>query len=306
LKKSTELNFDLKQLRSFLEVLKQKSFTRASRKLKLGQATISHHIKELEEALGTELINRTSKQISITEQGRKFQIFCEQLFAGIEDFAVGIGRGVPGGITRIAASTIPAAFILPKVLAAIKSTLPDLVYRIEVAGSREAVEMAKEGRADIAVVGEEYKHPTLTYIPLYRDRIVLIGSSNDPDRISIAELSRLPFIIREPGSGTRRVYERALAEQKVRPSNLRVVMECSSVEGILQSVAAGIGVSFISGLAVKNINRKSSLKIMEVEGLEIYRHFYLVYAAKRSLPHQATIVIDSLVEYGSTQEKIEA
>lgn len=306
MKKNKELNFDLKQLRSFLEVLNQKSFTRASRRLKLGQATISHHIRELEEALGTKLIHRSSKEISITEQGRMFRSYCEKLFAGIDDLAASLGRGMPGGFARIAASTIPAAYILPKILAAVKKRFPDIVYRIEVTGSREAVEKVKEGRADIAVVGEAYKHPSLTYMPFYSDRIVLIGSRSYPDRISIADLSRMPFIIREPGSGTKKAYERALSKMKIRASSLSAVMECTGSESIQQSVAAGIGVSFISQLAMSNENRKNPIKIIDVDGLEIKRFFYTAHVTRRTLSQPATILLGSLIESGTEQVTHEA
>ena len=71
--KKKELNFDLKQLRSYLEILQEKSFTSASRKLKIGQATISSHIQGLEEMLGLKLIKRTSKEFTVTPEGKTFQ-----------------------------------------------------------------------------------------------------------------------------------------------------------------------------------------------------------------------------------------
>ena len=175
MKKRAELNFDLKQLRSFMEVLNENSFTRASRKLKVGQATISHHIIQLEKALGVKLVNRTARDVSVTEEGKVFQSFCEKLFKNIESVVSDLDRGVPAGTTRIAASTIPAAYILPKILAAVKREFPGITYRLQVTDSREAVEMVKEGSADVGIVGKEYRHPSLIYTPVCMDEIVLVG-----------------------------------------------------------------------------------------------------------------------------------
>lgn len=302
MKKIRDLNFDLKQLRSFLEVLNQKSFTRASRRLKVGQATISHHIRELEESFGTELIIRNSKKIALTEQGRMLLAFCEKMFAGVDDLVSYLDRGPQGGIVRIAASTIPSAYILPKMLVAIKNSFPDIVYRMEVADSREAVEMVKEGRADVGIVGKEYKHPALVYAHFYRDEIVLIGPRACPDKLALKDLSGLQFIIREPGSGTRKAYEQALAERGFMPSELTVVMECSTNEAIRESVAAGLGVSFLSRLAVSDDNRKKLLKIIEVAGLDIKRKFHTVIFKKRPLSRPVAILIDSLARYGRKGE----
>ena len=97
MKKKRELNFDLKQLRSYLTVLQEKNFTRASRKLKRGQATISHHIQSLEDMLGVKLIERTSTDFSVTDDGKTFKAFCEKLF---DDVAPRF-KGINGGYTRI-------------------------------------------------------------------------------------------------------------------------------------------------------------------------------------------------------------
>ena len=301
-----DLNFDLKQLRSFLEVLKQNSFTRASRKLRIGQATISHHIRELEETLGVVLIKRTSKEISITGQGRVFQELCEKLFADIDAFTAGLGPDAPAGITKIAASTIPSTYLLPKMLAVVKKEYPDIRYKIQAADSREAVEIVKEGGADIGIVGEQFRHPALVFTRFFRDEIVLIGPCGYPDRIAVQELSRQPFIIREPGSGTRNAYEQALAARGVLPSSLKVVMECSATEGIKESVAAGIGVSFISSLAAGRGNRDRAFKVIEVGGLAIKRDFYIVHAKKKLLSRTMKLLVDYLIVTGKRYDKLKA
>jgi DNA-binding transcriptional LysR family regulator len=298
MKKRTELNFDLKQLRSFLAVLNENSFTRASRKLKVGQATISHHIIQLEKALGVKLLNRTARDVSVTEEGKIFQAFCEKLFKNIETAVADLDRGIPAGTTRIAASTIPASYILPKILASVKREFPGITYRLQVTDSREAVEMVKEGSADVGIVGKEYRHPSLVYTPVCMDEIMLAGPKGAPARIEPADLVRMPFIIREAGSGTRKNSEEALGRHGITPSALQVVLECSSTECIKEAIAAGLGVSFLSRLAVEQEKRAKSLTLIRVDGLDIRRSFFFVHNVSRQLTRPAQLLLDSLLDFG--------
>lgn len=298
MKKRAEMNFDLKQLRSFLEVLAENSFTRASRKLKVGQATISHHIGQLEKELGVKLINRTAREVSATGEGRIFQAFCEKLFKNVEGVMSDLDRGAAAVTTRIAASTIPAAYILPTILASVKKELPEVTYRLQVTDSREAVEMVKEGSADVGIVGKEYRHPGLSYTPVCADEIVLVGPKGSPAQIGVKDIVRMPLIIREAGSGTRKSCEEALGRRGITPSALQVVLECSSTEGIKESIAAGLGMSFLSRLAVEHERKSKSLALIGVKGLDIRRSFYFVCPGNKQLPRPAQLLFDSLVTFG--------
>jgi DNA-binding transcriptional LysR family regulator len=302
MKKRAELNFDLKQLRSFMEVLNENSFTMASRKLRVGQATISHHIMQLEKALGVKLVNRTARDVSATDEGKVFRIFCEKLFKSIESVTADLDRGAQPATTRISASSIPSAYILPGILAAVKREFPGVTYRLQVTDSREAVEMVKEGSADVGIVGKEHRHPSLVYTPFCLDEIVLVGPKGSPAKIRADELAGMPIIIREAGSGTRKNTEEALGRQGITPSALQVVLESSSTESIKKSIAAGLGVSFLSRLAVEQEQRAKSLAVIRVEGLDIRRSFYFVHSGSRQLSRAAQLLLDSLLKFGKMRE----
>ena len=292
--KTRKLNFDLKQLRSFLEILNEHSFTRASRNLKVGQATISHQIQNLEESLGVTLVRRTSKEFSITKEGMIFRNFCLKVFEELDILKDKLNEKFTGGITTIASSTIPSTYIIPKIISSLHKEYPDFVYRIDTADSREAVEKLKEGRAEIGVVGNMIKHPLLSYKIIYKDSIVLVGTKNSPNRISIDELRDMPFITRGRGSGTRHAIELSLKRHNIHHSDLSVIFECSTSEGIKEATAAGIGVSFISKLAIKRELDIGILKIIDVDGLNIERNFYTVQHANRHLSHPADVFLEKI------------
>jgi len=284
--KKKELNFDLKQLRSYLEILKENSFTRASRKLKIGQATISNHIQCLEEMLGIRLIIRTSKELSVTPKGVIFQAFCKKLFQDIENLKVGLGKGF-GGVSSISASTIPSIYILPNIIASLKKDHPDFYYRVEVSDSREVVEKIKEGKTEIGVTGKQFKHASLVYEDFSSDEIVLIGPLDHPKSVNIQDLIKLPMISRENGSGTRDAYEMALKRYQILPSELNIVFENYTTDGVKESVISGIGVAFISRLAIERELCLKNLRIIAINGLKITRKFHVVYLKNRHLSEPA-------------------
>jgi DNA-binding transcriptional LysR family regulator len=282
-KKNKEFNFDLKQIRSFLEIIQENSFTKASRKLKIGQATISHHINLLEEMLGVVLMERSSKTFSVTPEGKIFKKFAESLFSDVENLKRDMSRGGFGGVTKIAASTISSTYILPDVVASLKKEDPELYFSIEAADSREAIEMIKEGKVELGIVGKMLKHPSLNYYHIFSDEIVLIGGKNSPASISLQELPHMPLIQRENGSGTRDAAEKCLNGHDIAPSDLSVVYECSTSEGVKEAVISGIGIAFISRLAIQRELQLKSLRIIGLNGITINRDFYAVHVKNRHL-----------------------
>lgn len=290
-----DFNFDLKQIRSFMEVLSENSFTRASRKLKLGQATISHHIQQLEKMLGVTLVTRTSKNLSITRDGETFKAFCEQLFDDIEKLKVNLSEGMHGGITRICSSTIPSTYILPGIIAHLKKKYPDFFYKIDIFDSREVVEIIKEGKTEIGVVGKRFKHPALNFKKICTDEIVLIGSKDYPSSIYVKDIPALPMILRENGSGTRNACEKELKKHGIVPSELNGVFECSTSASIKESVITGIGVAFISKLAIERELRLEKVKIININKFKIVRDFFIVTFKNRHLSKPVRALIDELL-----------
>ncbi len=295
---SKDYNFDLKQIRSFLEVVREKNFTRASRRLKLGQATISHHISSLEEMMGVRLINRTSKNFALTDEGESFRKFCEGMLDSIENLRRDLEDALPAGATRITSSTIPSTYILPAAISRIRSSNSKLFYNVEVSDSREAIETIKEGRTELAIVGRHMKHPALEFIHILTDTIILIAPPGFQDSITVKDLPEIPLVVREKGSGTRNAYEQELLTMKIQPSDLTIAFECTTSEAIKESVIAGIGAAFISSLAISREIRAGLLKTVNIPGLSITRDFYAVKQKNRTLSAAAQTLLNELCDKG--------
>jgi len=145
-------NFDLKQINSFLTIIHEGSFTKGARKLKIGQATISHHINQLEDTLGVSLFDRSGKTINITAEGKIFEDFSHKLFSLVEKLKNNLEPLVASETISIAASTIPADYIIPSVISKLRKTNPDFYFKIDISDSREAIEKVKENSVDSVII----------------------------------------------------------------------------------------------------------------------------------------------------------
>lgn len=272
-----EGNVDLKQIVSFMEIVKQGNFTRAARNLKIGQATISHHINNLEDVLRVTLFYRNSHNFEITGEGQIFEAFCLELFEKIENLQIVLKHRDTSNFIAIGASTIPGTYFLPKVIGRIKSEDRQYKYKIDIFDSRSVIDRVKENTLDLGLVGHRYNHPLLVYIPIASDSIKLIGPPDSPDKLKISDLNHYNFIVRQKGSGTRSSWQEYLFTRGISVNDLNVVYECSSTESVKQAVIEGIGLAFISNKAIESETFSGSLKQIQVEGMELDRPFYLVY-----------------------------
>jgi DNA-binding transcriptional LysR family regulator len=292
-----DFNFDIKQVRSFLEVVNEKSFTNASRNLKISQASISHQIGQIEKMLGVKLIHRNSQDFSLTGEGRIFVKFCNKIMKEIDGLKSDLQAGTFGGVINIISSSIPGAYILPEILSSFKKNEKDGVYfKLEIGNSREAVEKIKQGEADLAIVGREIRHPALTYTKIFEDQVVLVAGKSFSGSVKVADLKTVPLILRESGSGTKNAAETYLNGLDIIPSELNVVMECSSPEGIKEAVIRGLGLAFISRLAIDDDVKSGKLKIVSIKELDIKRDFFLVTSNVKTLHEPAGRLVSFILD----------
>ncbi len=268
--------FDLKHIESFLVAVEEKSFTRASRTLGLGQATISNHIHQLEKYLGVNIISRSSRAFSLTSEGEIFKNFCDTLVKDLQKLEADLGSERRPGLVTIASSTIPSTYLLPAVLPGVFRRCPGVLFRFEVFDSREAVERVKDRQADAAVTGKLLKHPSLAYNEICEDEIVLAAPPGMFSRsIGIVDLKTAPLVLREKGSGTRYFYEEFLNRNGIRISELNAVLECSTSESVREAVLSGVGAAFISKFAVIRELEAGALEEVSLWKTAIKRKFYM-------------------------------
>jgi DNA-binding transcriptional LysR family regulator len=287
----------LRQIEVFVRVFEAGSFSRAARALGLSQPTVSAHLKALEAELGVSLFARRGRVVRPTVSAEKLHAQAQRLLQLKDEVLASVfaSGGELRGELVIGASNIPASYLLPKRLLRYGQLHPAVRVLLQTGDSRTVLEMVHRGDVTLGFVGIEPVGRRYESRPLGRDRLVLVahaGHALAGRRITPQQLRGHRLIVREPGSGTRRAAETALAELGVNMNDdLEIVLEVGSNEAARQAVAAGIGISLVSDLSVKDELKHGTLRRITVRGLSLDREFYCVSSRGRPLASAAQALL---------------
>ncbi|SFI32985.1 DNA-binding transcriptional regulator, LysR family [Tindallia magadiensis] len=281
---------EFRQLETFVAIAKFKSYSKAAESLFLTQPTLSNHIINLEKDLGTTLINRSNKQISLTPAGKILYDYAVEILHVKENvgFKLDEYRGHFVGHIEIAASTIPEQYILPSFLTGFKKQYPDVTLTLRHLASDKIIDGILTEEYNLGVVGSKTTHGHLTFHSLTEDELALVVPNNEAyqayeTEISWSELIKKPFIFREQGSGTRKLFEAALKKNSLGFRDLKVAAYIENTEVIKKCIMDGMGVSILSKRAIQQELLNDSLKALEIPDMVLTRHFYLVHHKYRTL-----------------------
>jgi DNA-binding transcriptional LysR family regulator len=279
---------DLRALEVFCKIVELRSFSKAAEAVLLTQPTVSGHIKALETELGLRLFDRAGKTVTPTRAGEILYGYARRILALREEAqqAVNEHKGGLKGHLALGGSNIPGAYILPPLLAAFKREHPEVTISLHISGSRDIVRGVIEGTYEVAMVGARFEEGRVHYEPFAQDELVLAVPAMHPwatrSTVRLTELVGQPFIMRERGSGTRKVMEQALTDHAVDPGSLRVVLEVTGNEAVRQALKAGAGISVISRRAIEDDIRHKTVAALRIHGVRLVRDFFLVTHRSRS------------------------
>ncbi|HUX43990.1 MAG TPA: LysR family transcriptional regulator [Terracidiphilus sp.] len=270
----------------FRAVAEQCSFRKAAEELYLTQPAVSLQIKALEEDLGVQLFDRTGSRIALTPAGHALLSYGKQsqtLLAEAEH-ALAALRGEHAGNLALGASTTIAQYVLPRLLSDFRREHPRVQPTLISGNTEQIVDAVAEQRIQLGFLeGPAHNRSVKTETFLADELVLIVPAAHEwAERSSIAcsEITSTPLLMRERGSGTRRVVELALGRQQVRRGALQIAMELDSTEAIKSAVEAGLGAGFVSRWALaKDLRVGGSLRIVALDGLRILRNFHLAYAA---------------------------
>ena len=274
---------NLKQLEAFVQVSESGSFSKAAKELFLTQPTISAHISSLEKELNVRLFIRNTKEVSLSDDGKDLYRYAKQitdLEKAIEErFYMDSDDGKH--FITIAASTIPAQYLLPKVLMCYRERYPKEQIKIMETDSSEVVTQVVDHMVDVGFTGTVLEKKHCKYIPFYKDELAVITPDTPEYRIlkeqnrdDIDWIKRKPLILREEGSGTRKEAEKQLKNAGISMEDLDIVASIANQETIKKSVKQGMGITVLSRLAAED---EDGLLIFPIPGADEGRDINLVY-----------------------------
>ena len=281
---------DIHHLKIFISVYKHKSFTRASEELHISQPTISEHIKNLENSLHCKLFDRLGRSIMPTAEAEVLYPKALQILVDLDQIQEEIsaaGTGVKGKLI-IGASTIPGAYILPRLAYTFKKQYPDVAFEILIEDSAKITNMVLQHDLFFGIVGAKMTSEKLDYEPLIQDELVLVASPKvlPQKTITLEKLRSIPFLQRETGSGTRQTFENFLKKNNITTNRFNIVATLGSTSAVKQAVKENLGASVISRIAVQEELDSSILHEIPIKNMKMKRKFYLVLQKKRTLPAQ--------------------
>lgn len=292
------MEFD--QLRALAAVLEHGSFTRAAEALGLSQSTISFHVKSLEASVGVRLVDRGREGVRPTTSGQMLRGYAIRLLALRQEAQTEIGRheaGLVGRVT-IAASSIPGEYMLPEAIARLRQSHPGVDVVVAVSDSSHALSSLLGSECELAVVGSRPRDRKLDVARYGSDEIVLVAPANPPfDLAADDDLASVPLVLRAEGSGTRAAVADIVARLVGRDRSGPTI-EVGSTQAALRCVLAGLGVAFISRLAVRDALDGGRVVATPLEGIPVTREFFVASRRGATLSNAAAALREILVEQG--------
>lgn len=296
---------EFRQLETFVEVSKLKSFSKAADKLYITQPTVSNHIQNLERELGTILINRTGKQVSLTEAGNLLYKYALNITNSFEmaRFELAAFEGKIQGHLDITSSSVPRKYLLPGLIKSFLTEFPNVTFNISDSDTKEVIQLILSGEVDFGLVGAKIDSPNLIYEDIMNDHLVLIAPNDypleliDKSTVDLDAIKNYNFILREQGSGTRDLILSSLMSFNIDKDDLKLVAEVKDSETIKELVAQGVGLSFLSTKDIGDDLKLNKYKSYNIKDLSLSRKFYFVYHKNRQLSPLGNAFKNHAIEY---------
>ena len=287
---------NLKQLEAFVQVAEGGSFSRAAKELYLTQPTISAHIASLEKELNVRLFIRNTKEVSLSEDGKELYKYAKPMMDLEHKIEERFGSGEEPGkhCITIAASTVPAQYLLPAILKRYNEKYPEEQLKILEMDSAKVVLRVIDHMVDVGLTGTTLEKKHCRYVPFYKDQLVVITPNTEKYRKLQAEsaddiswICQESFIMREEGSGTRKEAEKQFARAGISVEKLDVIASIENQETIKKSVSQGLGISVLSALASKDEVEEGHILAFPILGADSGRDINLVYNKNYQLSRSA-------------------
>lgn len=272
------------RLYSLVKIVETGSFTRAAEQLALSQPAVSQHIRQLEESLGVKIFSHSHNRMRLTSEGEIVVGYARRMIALSDSLRQTLKnereqiRSLTIGITHTAESSA-----IIEGLAAYVSKYDGLNLKILTNTTDNLYAMLKNYELDFAFVERKSNDPSLRYIMLDTDCLVLAVSPNHPlarhSMITVDQLKKEKLILRLPSSNTRNLFSAALVGQNLSIGDFNVIMEIDSIATIKDLIRRDFGVSVLAKSACMDELSKGKLAVMTIENLSMVREINIVYPA---------------------------
>lgn len=297
---------ELPYLETFSKAAELTSFTGAAKALRLTQAAISQRVQALEKALNAPLFERQAGRVLLTPAGRRLYHYAQRILDLYQQARRDVtGQETPvAGELFLAASSIPGEHLLPALLSAFRKKHPHIRVHAAVGDSMAVMAQVERGEVSLGLVGRKTDNPNLEFRFLASDRMTLVVPLDHPlgkrKNVTVRQMLRYPLILREPGSGLRHFFEKALETARFSIGDVQPAVELGSNEAIKEAVLHGDGIAILSTLAVQKEIDSGRLRRLAIKDLRCQRDMFIVHDKRRVLPLPARLFVNFLESHPIT------
>ncbi len=261
-------------LKVFITVADKKNFSKAAKALNLTQPAISFQIQTLEQYYQTMLFDRVNRHVKLTEAGElllEYALSMNDLQSQLERKMQQLTGHVKGTL-MIGASRTVGEYIMPYIICAFKNEYTDVDITLEIYNTKHVEELVLSNHLDVGLVESQVKHDELMFQSILEDELVVVVPTTHPwaerEEVTLDELAGEPFIIREPGSGSRLVFEQALIDAEFDVESLNIIMEIGNITAIKSAIISGLGISVMSKWAARDMGEGKMASIVRINDLK--------------------------------------
>lgn len=294
----------LRHMKIFVVVCEKNSITRAAEKLHIAQPAVSIAVRELEEYYGVRLFDRISKRLYLTDMGRNFFEYATHIVSLFDDMENNIRQWERSGKLRIGASITIGARLMPQYVSTFYKNHPQSTIHVFIGSSDLIEKKILQSELDFALIEGTVHSDSILCDTYMRDRLAVISSPSDPlckqETVTIGQLLSRPLLLRETGSGTRELFDHALAsfEYTYNPT-----WESTSTEALINAVGKGLGISVLPYMLVQDELKKGAVVELRVENLHLDRGLHVIRHKNKLLTNLAKEFIEtcknSVIDYSS-------
>ena len=292
------MNLTFRQLKVFDVVARHLNYTRAAKELHLSQPAVSMQVKQLEEQVDTPLIEKLGKKLFLTDVGNEMHNYARSTMQQLIDLEETIGqmKTLQQGHLKLAVASTANHFVI-RMLAHFAKIHPKIRISLEVTNRSSLLDLLDKNQCDLVIMGSPPEGHNLMASPFLENPLVVVTYPEHrlsaKKKVSLKDLVKEEFVMREEGSGTRIAIERFFAEQEL---EFKTKMDMSNNRAIKHAAEEGLGLAIVSMHTLELELKAKTLKIVNVEGFPIYRHWYVVQREGKRLSPIATVFKDYIME----------
>lgn len=294
------MEFD--QLRLFVDLVREQNFTKVAERNCITQPAVSLSIQKLEDELGTKLLERTTRKVLVTEEGRIVYDYAREILRKAKEMKEVLLERQDRVLGSIRLATVHSIglYELPALLKEYIRRYPEVHIHIEYKQADQVYHLVEDGEADLGLVAYPQARNAIVAVPFYEDELVVICNREHPlakrERLRLRDLQEQAFVAFESEIPTRRATDALLEQEHVR---VKIRMQCDNIEILKKMVEVGLGISIVPLLSVREEARTGALRVLRIADHTLRRPLAIVHRKGKSLSRPLRAFVDLLVTEAS-------